>query len=520
MDIACQQIDRTARRRLAGPSIVDSSAQRDYHLRVGGPWLSTADDSFCSVRFVSQLPYSHPTLRRRSFLGIGALGALAGLPGRARDAIGSPARAQARRVLVIFEQGGVSHIDTFDPKPNLPAEHRSPFESIPTNVPGVHFTRLLEKTARHMDKLAVVRCMTQPTPGVGNSHPKGSQYIYSGEAPGGPVEMPDIGSIVSARKGSRARHLPPYIMVPGNNEQAAHTRVGFLPPAHTVFKTGGRDLSKSGWTVPNLGLIGGIDVRRFQDRRDLLSTLDVGLIGAADNRKARTVESIAEQAEDMLSNPLTRRAFDLESEPPALRDRYGRGHRGQCYLVARKLVEADVRYVLVDVREPPAGKYPGGSNMNWDHHDFIYSSGSTKIKGGGPGAGRWGIGTWPMMGSTDRALSALLVDLDQRGLLEDTLLCFVTEFGRTPKINNRKGRDHWTYAFTHVFAGAGVPGGQVVGGTDRDGGYITSSMSYTIEDYAATIFEKLGIDRKKPLHTASNRPVLIAGKGQPIPELF
>ncbi|MEM7230613.1 MAG: DUF1501 domain-containing protein [Planctomycetota bacterium] len=467
--------------------------------------------------------FDRPSIGRReflgrSFIGISAAGALTGYR-TLRAAVPPGKRGQAQRVLVLFEQGGLSHIDTFDPKPELPTEHRSPFPSIPTNVPGVHFTSLLEKTAKHMDKLSVVRCMTQPTPGVADSHSKGSQYIYSGEAPGGPVTMPDIGSVVSARLGSEARYLPSYVMVPGNSEQGDQTKIGFLPPAHKVFKTGG-NLSRPGWTVPNLGLIGGIDAKRFRDRRDLLSNLDVGLLGAAESKKARTVESIAAQADDMLSNPLTREAFDLESEPDKLRDRYGRGHRGQCYMVGRKLVEAGVRYVIVDVREPSNPKYPGGSNMNWDHHDFIYSKGSTAIKGGGAGAGRWGIGTWPMMGSTDQAFSALLEDMDQRGLLEDTLVCFVTEFGRTPKINNRKGRDHWTYSFTHVFAGAGVPGGQVVGSTDRDGGYITSSMSYTIEDYAATLYEKLGVDREKPIYTPSDRPIFLAKEGSPISELF
>ena len=233
------------------------------------------------------------------------------------------------------------------------------------------------------------------------------------------------------------------------------------------------------------------------------------------------------QAGDMLTNPKTRQAFDYHSEPAAVRERYGSGHRGQCYLLARKLIEAGVRYVTVDVREPTQsfrdGKpvtYDGGSNMNWDHHDAIYSTHHTNIPGGGAGAGRWGIGTWPMMGSTDQALSALIADMHDRGLLEHTLVCFVSEFGRTPKINERQGRDHWTHAFSFAFAGAGVPGGQVVGATDRDGGYITSSMAYTLEDYAATIYEKLGIDRSRPLHTPVGRPIYLAAKGKPIPELF
>ena len=168
----------------------------------------------------------------------------------------------------------------------------------------------------------------------------------------------------------------------------------------------------------------------------------------------------------MLTNPKTREAFDLESESEKMRAAYGLGHRGQCYLLGRKLIEAGVRFVTVDVREPRQswvdGKetsYDGGTNMNWDHHDAIYSTHHTNIPGGGAGAGRWGIATWPMMGSTDQAFSALIEDMAQRGLLEDTLVCFVTEFGRTPKINERQGRDHWTFAFSFVFAGAGVPGG-------------------------------------------------------------
>ena len=158
--------------------------------------------------------------------------------------------------------------------------------------------------------------------------------------------------------------------------------------------------------------------------------------------------------------------------------------------------------------------------MNWDHHDAIYSTSHTNIPGGGAGAGRFGIGTWPMMGSTDQAFASLIEDMHQRGLLADTLVCFVTEFGHTPKVNERQGRDHWTNAFSFAFAGAGVPGGQVVGSTDRDGGYINSPMAYTVEDYAATIYEKLGIDRSKPLHTPINRPIYIASKGRPIAELF
>lgn len=466
-----------------------------------------------------------PRTSRRSFLGLGACGLLSLAAWRPLLA-GANRTGKAKRVLVLFEQGGVSHIDTWDPKPEAPAEHKSPFKTISTKTPGIFVTELLAKTSAHFDKLAVVRCMIQPTPGIGNSHPKGSQYIFSGEAPGGPDEMPDISSVVSHVIGTKSRHLPSNVLVPGTSEQAGSSMVGFLPPAHKVFKTGGNPCEPT-WKVPNLGLLAGIDERRFKDRTDLLSNLDVGIPGAGPVKDSEALLSLRTQAEDMLTNPATRKAFDLAAEPAATREAYGMGHRGQCYLLARKLIEADVRFVTVDCREPQqswrdGGKvdYAGGSNMNWDHHDDIYSTTHTNIKGGGAGAGRWGIGTWPMMGSTDQAFSALLTDLAERGLLDETLVCFVTEFGRTPKINERKGRDHWVHAFSFAFAGAGVPGGQVVGETDKDGGYVTSSMAYTIDDYAATIYEKLGLDLKQPIYTPARRPVLLARKGEPIPELF
>ncbi len=452
---------------------------------------------------------------RRSFISLSAGGLLATMT---MPVLAASRRKQAQSVLVIFEQGGVSQVDTWDPKPDAVSEHRSPFPTIKTKVPGLNFTSLLTRTAQHADKLSVVRCMTQPKPGIGNSHPKGSQYIFSGEAPGGPEEMPDISSVVSLLLGTKAPFLPSNILVPGTSEQQDNTRIGFLPPRHKVFKTGGRP-HEQGWTVNNLELLG-LDQKRFHDRTDLLSNLDLGIAGSEQSGDVQTLISVRDQARDMLTNAGTRKAFDLKSEPEPMRQRYGTGHRGQCYLLGRKLIEAGVRFVTLDVREPPSPAYPGGSNMNWDHHDHIYSPGETKIKGGGAGAGRWGIQTWPMMGSTDQAFSALIEDMDQRGLLKETLVCFVSEFGRTPKINERKGRDHWTHAFSFAFAGAGVPGGQAIGMTDRDGGFITSTKAYTIEDYAATIYEKLGIDRSQPLHTPGGRPIYLVKDGHAIPELM
>lgn len=467
------------------------------------------------------MPGAFRRLQRRSFLGLGMAGALNVLPrsGLAGSSSSLPA-GKARHVIVILEQGGVSHLDTWDPKPEAVAEHRSPYQPIATSVPGMQFTSLLPHSARIADKLAVVRSFHHTT-NVANGHPLGTQYALSGSVPGGPLEMPDIGSVVAHRIGSECHWLPPYIMVPGNNEQAAMTRHGFLPASTKVFKTGGRDLSDPAWKVNDLGLLSGVDEGRFHDRLDLLSNLNVGVRPAASGGDGvGTMSAMFAQAADMLSNPRTQRAFRLGEEPQRVRDAYGQGHRGQCYLLGRRLIESGVRFVTVDVREPETKLTPGGFNMNWDHHDYIYTTGScgTKRIAAG-GEGRYGIGTWWMMGSTDQAFAALVADLAERGLLDETLVCFVTEFGRTPRLNKFQGRDHWTNAYSMVFAGAGVRGGQVVGKTDRDGGFVLE-RAFTPDDYAATVYEKLGVNREQPLYTREKRPVFFTHGGKPIAELI
>ncbi|MHC4879258.1 MAG: DUF1501 domain-containing protein [Planctomycetota bacterium] len=458
-------------------------------------------------------------LQRRSFLGIGLAGGLSLQQAiLARAAESSGRAAQAKNVLVILEQGGLSHMDTWDPKPEATAEHRSPFEPVSTVVPGMQFTSLLSKTAQLADRLTVIRGMHHTKSGA-NGHPKGTQYALSGAMPGGPLEMPDIGSIVAHRMGSECRYLPPYIMVPGNSEQAKEARVGFLPASAKIFKTGGRDLSDPSWKVNDLGLLAGINRQRFLDRRDLLSNLNVG-VAPSKQDVVRTFTDLSGQAADLLTNPLTQKAFQLDDENDKTRDRYGRGHRGQCYMLGRRLIERGVRFVTVDVREPETKDTPGGFNMNWDHHDYIYNKGSCgTVRNGAGGEGRYGIAHWVMMGSTDQAFSALIEDMEARGLLVDTLVAFVSEFGRTPKLNRFQGRDHWVNAYSIALAGAGVPGGQILGSSDRDGGYVTSRPT-TPDDYAATIYEKLGLDRSKPIYTPSNRPVFLAHDGTAIEEVF
>ncbi|MCE9533862.1 MAG: DUF1501 domain-containing protein [Planctomycetes bacterium] len=462
-------------------------------------------------------------LTRRNLLRLGAGGVLGwSLPQMlALQATADSNRrsGRAKSVLVILEQGGMSHIDTWDPKPDVVLDHRSPYKPVATRVPGMQFTELLTKTARIADKLAVVRSMHHRNGRVASGHPDGTQYALSGSHPGSAFEMPDIGSMVAHVLGTECRDLPPYIMVPGNHEQAGMTRTGFLPAGTRVFKTGGRDLSAREWNITSNLTRADVPTPRLIGRQHLLESLENRSPGHAGINPGG-MDRFYEQAFAMMTSPRVAAAFDYQGEPTKIRDRYGRGHRGACYLVGRKLIEAGVRFVTVDVRWPLTSETPLGGNLNWDHHDYIYTSGTCNLPGaGGGGAGRYGIGHWVMMGSVDHAFSALIEDLDQRGLLDETLVCFITEFGRTPRLNRHQGRDHHVGAYSIAFAGAGVPGGQVIGRSDRDGGYVTD-LPFNPENYAVSIYEKLGIDRSLPVYTSSNRPMFIGHGFEPITQLF
>ena len=306
-------------------------------------------------------------ISRRHLLQLGAAGVLGcSLPQiLALQAVAAEGRiGRAKNVLVILEQGGLSHIDTWDPKPDVLAEHRSPHKPIATKVPGMRFTDLLPQTARVADKLAVVRSMHHPKSGA-DAHPNGTQYALSGSHPSNPLTMPDIGSVVSQIMGSSCKYLPPYIMVPGNDEQSAETRTGFLPASTKVFKTGGSDLSDPKWKVAALEARPENTGDRLSDRQKMLAALD----NAGNRTSFGGMDRFYEQAFDMVTSPRVTAAFDLQREPAAVREKYGRGHRGASYLIGRKLIEAGVRFVTVDVRWPLTAETPGGFNLNWDHHD-------------------------------------------------------------------------------------------------------------------------------------------------------
>jgi len=459
---------------------------------------------------------------RRQWLLRGAAGILGCsfgqiLATQALAASGAARTGRAKNVLLLIEHGGMSHVDTFDPKPEAPAEVRTPFGLAATKTPGIYFTELMAKTAKISDKIAVIRSMRHEK--RVDDHPRGMQYMLSGEAPGGPVEMPDMGTVASYTMGSACNYLPPYIQMPATSEMAHMTKTGFLPSGHAVFKAMARDASDPTWKVQGLSRNNQLDDARLNDRRELLSRLGQNPTLAKD-RSAAALDTFAEQASIILQSPAASKAFDLTTENEKTREQYGPGHRGACYLLGRKMVEAGVRFVTIDVRWPLTPETPRGGNLNWDHHDHIYAKGTCELEGAtGAGAGRYGIGHWVMTGSLDHAFSGLITDMEQRGLLDETLVCLVTEFGRTPKVNKALGRDHWPDAYSIVFAGAGVRGGQIIGATDRQGAFVLDNP-HTPEDYAATIYDKLGVNRDKPLYTPEQRPIFIAHTGKPIKELF
>ncbi len=442
---------------------------------------------------------------------------------------------RARNVLVIYEEGGISQMDTWDPKPNALSDHRSPFQPINTNVPGIHFTSLMPNISRHADKLAVVRSMTSSRVA---GHIDGCLEFFKGYRFDAPVfgisgtnfrshRFPDLGAVATELLGSDCAELPGYILCPGANIPNVVSNPGFLPAGRAPWKLGtkslGENLADPEWRVQSLEPQAELNRERMLARRDLLERLDHSSVSR--EREAESIQRYHVHALDLLTSPKVQQALTLRGESEALVERYGSDHRGRCYLMGRKLIEAGVRFVTVTVIQPPelVGRpgygQPNGVFLNWDHHEGIYANGPCGGPQGMSNQERYGLPHDVMMPSLDRSLSALLGDMDERGLLDETLVCFITEMGRTPRINKWQGRDHWTRAMSIAFAGAGVPGGQVIGQTDREGGDVVG-VPYTPYDYADTVYRKLGIQTEQRLRMPDGRDVPFTDGGNPIRELF
>jgi hypothetical protein len=433
---------------------------------------------------------------RRDYLRVGGLSALGcGLVDllRLRAAAGEGVPApRARSCILIWLDGGPSHLDSFDPKPHAPAEVRGPFRPIPSEVPGVQVSELLPRTAEILREVAIVRSATSPL----GEHNFGTHYLLTGYKPTPALAYPAHGAVVAQMRPNTG-DLPPFIAVP--NLQVGGSKFspeGYLASSAAPFEVGG-DPSQPDFRVRDLDPFPSVTEARLARRRAYLQKLEQ-FRDTVQRASDPPADPVFEQAYRLMTSEAARAAFDLSQESDKTRDRYGRKSIGQSCLLARRLVERGVPFVTVN-------------NPGWDTHGELV----TRLKDGYTGAAH-PVGLLP---SLDLAFSSLVTDLSARGLLDETLVVVMGEFGRTPKLNTAGGRDHWPRVFSVAVAGAGIPGGQVVGESDEMG-ESPKDRPVTPSDLAATMFTLLGVDPSTLLHTPDGRPVKVNQDGQPIRELL
>jgi len=408
--------------------------------------------------------------------------------------------------ILLFLQGGPSHLDLWDPKPDAPREVRGPFESIATRVGGLRFGGTLPKTAAAADKLAVIRSMTHGF----NNHIAGTYIMHTGSAnqpnadrEAAAADFPGPGAalkfVVTGFSRSRDRlkpattnvpvsvSLPNWLSIPGPSNRMPGQFGGFLGSQHDPFLIQGNP-AKPDFKPLSLTLPGDVSASRLRARGNLLAQLDRG-VRRLENNATRSRDHNYETAMTLLTDHRLRDALDLRREKAAVRDMYGRNRFGQSLLLARRLVEAGVRYVAFNE-----------FNQSWDHHSAVEKHLKECV---------------PAM---DQGFSALLADLEQRGMLKRTLVIGTGEFGRKPKMNADGGRDHWPHAYSTLLAGGGIRGGQVYGRSDSRGAYVADKPVRPV-DLLATMWTALGIDPATELHDRTNRPHPLA-RGQVLTSLF
>jgi hypothetical protein len=425
-------------------------------------------------------------LPRRDFLKAGALGSLGlSLAGMLRlEAQGAIAPSAAGKSgIFIYLPGGQSHLDTFDMKPEA-SEIKGEFSPIATNVPGIDICEHLPNLAKQADKYAILRSVNHTLA----AHAPGQQYLRSGNKPLPSLEYPNYGSIV-AKEFAAPVGIPPYVSLPVNRSNGGVETSGYLGVAYSSFSVAG-DPNDDKFSVRALSAPGGLTLERIQSRISFMQGLDTAFRKVDVKSQALDgMDKFYQQAYDILRSEAARQAFDIQSEKPELRERYGRTPFGQACLLARRLVEVGVRCVAIDF----------GS---WDTHRDNFNSLKNKL-----------------LPAYDAGVAALLEDLSERGLLDRTVVWATGEFGRTPKINGNAGRDHWARAMSMIMAGGGIRGGQVIGKTNEQGEEPVE-LPYKPDDAAASFFHALGIDPKQEYYTPTNRPVMLVRDGEPIPELF
>ena len=443
-------------------------------------------------------------LGRRTFLRAGVLGA-AGLSladllrSKARAAGAGASSSRRPSVIILWMRGGPSHIDMWDPKPDAPAEYRGEFATVPTKIPGVRLGDLLPLSARLMDKWSIVRSLYHNDAG----HSSGDQLCFTGY-PSGPNPdenvHPSCGSVVAKQLGHLTPQLPAYVMIP---RMDPGTGPAYLGVAHKPFETLADPANPGPFRVPNFSLPQGVTLERLGDRRGLLASFDRLRREVDASGQMDALDRFGRQAWGILTSRAARDAFDLDREPAPVRERYGflppfdpkASNRcgapawSQRILLARRLIEAGVRLVTVDLRW-------------WDTHVKGFES--------------LRLGFLPRF---DRAYTALLEDLEQRSLLASTLVVAWGEFGRTPRVNNDAGHDHYPNVFSAALAGGPVRGGRVVGESDALGAFPKADAK-TPQDVLATLYQHLGVDVTQQYLDGSGRPIAVLPSGTPIEELF
>lgn len=438
---------------------------------------------------------------RRRLLEVGALGGfgltLAGLA----EARAAGAAAKIRSCILIFYYGGPSQFETWDPKPDAPSEVRGEFRPIETAAAGVRISEPLPLTARVMDRVALVRSMHHPM----RNHNSAAVEALCGRTPlGGDLELladtsqsfPCYGSVLTWLQRDRVVDLPhvalPHVMY--NVVQLPGQTAGFLGSAFGPYQVES-DPNTPAFNPGQLALPAGLTPARLEARESLLRIVDRQLERSERLVRSGLVSISYEQAFALLRSDRVRRAFDISREPETVRDRYGRNKHGQSVLLARRLVEAGVRFVTV------FDGVHNGQDANWDSHEKLFARHRDHL-----------------LPPADRAFAALVEDLGQRGLLEETLVVAMGEFGRTPKINASGGRDHWPDCYSVALAGGGVKGGFVYGASDADGAY-PAADPVSPGDLAATLFWRFGVDWKTEMRDGTGRP-FPAAEGEPLRKLF
>lgn len=443
-------------------------------------------------------------LTRRDFMQVGTLGAIGlSLPQylAAKEAGKVKDGHDDRACIMIFNLGAPSHIDLFDMKPEAGVEVRGPFQPIDTVVPGIQLSEILPGHAKIADKFSLVRSCHHTGAAV---HDAGWQMMQTGRQFTGGINTPHAGAVVSYLRG-RKTDLPPFVVLPelmgrggGNlpNGQAG----GFLGKAHDPFALNA-DPSQPNFKVPDLLPPPEIGEVRLERRRKMRDIVDATVANFEASESADLLNSNFDAAFRMMTSEQARSAFDLSKEPAEVRERYGMNRFGQCCLLARRLIEGGVRFVTINTFLTVFNE------ITWDIHGskpFTSIAGMKEI-------------VCPMY---DKAYTALISDLSQRGLLDKTLVCNLAEFGRTPRVNPAGGRDHWPQCFTVYFAGGGVKGGRVIGASDPIGG-VPADRPVDPGNVVATIFRSLGLNPESLLTGPAGRPFPLVDSGKKeIHELF